>query len=143
MRCRRPVISMPLFKSRRPTRGFACSPSPRWRHLMGGLILQHNQQKTKIMKAITGTTAVASKTLHSKEMMLNLGLEEYLGRGFIAIFLPMALIFINHALVIFAAPVMMYLLITALSHFCILKHAWHSWVSGRPDSNKNNFWDKE
>ena len=86
---------------------------------------------------------MASKALHSKEMVLNLGLEECLGRGFIAIFLPMALIFINPALVIFAAPVMMYLLITALSHFCILKHAWHSWVSGRPDSNKNNFWDKE
>jgi hypothetical protein len=111
--------------------------------LIGGLILQHNQQKIKIMKAITGNTAVASKAMRSKEMVLNLGFEECLGRGLVAIFLPMVLILVNHDLVFFAAPVMSYLLITALTHFCILKHAWHSWVAGRPDSNSNYFWDKE
>jgi hypothetical protein len=95
------------------------------------------------MKPITGNTAVASKAPHSKEMALNLGLEECLGRGSIAIFLPMVLMLIDHHLLIFAAPVMMYLLISALSHFCILKYVWHAWVCGRPDSNTNYFWDKE
>jgi hypothetical protein len=95
------------------------------------------------MKATTGDAAVVTKAQNSKEMTLNLGLEECLLRGLIAVFLPMGLALVNHHLVFFAAPVMVYLLITALSHFCILKYAWHSWVSGRRDSNANYFWDKE
>jgi hypothetical protein len=95
------------------------------------------------MKAITENTVVAGKPLKSKEMVLNLGLAECLARGFIAILLPMGLTLINHHLVFFAVPVMIYLLITALSHFCILKYAWQPWISRRQDSNANYFWDKE
>jgi hypothetical protein len=46
--------------------------------LIGGLILQHNPKKIKIMKAITENTVAAGKPLNSKEMALNLGLADCL-----------------------------------------------------------------
>ena len=40
----------------------------------------------------------------------------------------MAMLAINHNLLFYAAPVMSYLLVTDLLHFCFIKYAWQHWV---------------
>ena len=40
----------------------------------------------------------------------------------------MAMLAINHNLLFYAAPVMSYLLVTALLHFCFIKYTWQHWV---------------
>ncbi len=62
------------------------------------------------------------------DIILNMGFRESLVRGAIILFLPWPLLAINHNLLLYAAPVMSYLLITALLHFCFIKFAWQHWV---------------
>lgn len=62
------------------------------------------------------------------DIILNMGFRESLVRGAIILFLPWPLLAINHNLLLYAAPVMSYLLITALLHFCFIKYAWQHWV---------------
>jgi hypothetical protein len=78
-----------------------------------------------------------------RELVLNLGLEECLVRGLTAILLPMILLLIDYRLLFFVGPFMVYCMITALIHYCPIKHAWHRWIQRRSDENMNHFWDRE
>lgn len=77
------------------------------------------------------------------EQVLNLSLRESLLRGLAAILLPMFLLLIDHHLVVYSLPVIIYLYITAIVHICPIKHAWHRWVRHTPDENDNGFWDQD
>ena len=72
--------------------------------------------------------AVLKKRWIDNDIVLNMGFRESLMRGAIVLFLPWILLAINHNLLLYAAPVMTYLLITALIHFCFIKWAWQHWV---------------
>ena len=71
---------------------------------------------------------VLKKRWIDNDIVLNMGFRESLVRGAIVLFLPWPLLAINHDLLFYAAPVMSYLLVTALLHFCFIKYAWQHWV---------------
>jgi len=76
------------------------------------------------------------------EQKLNLSLQESLIRGMTAILLPMLLLLFDHKLILYVAPVIAYLYITALTHICPVKHAWRR-ITKHPDANNNYFWDRD
>lgn len=76
---------------------------------------------------------VLKKRWIDNDIILNMGFRESLIRGGMVLFLPWPLMAINPTLLIYAAPVMSYLLITALLHFCFIKYAWQHWVKHIPD----------
>ena len=72
--------------------------------------------------------SVLKKRWIDNDIVLNMGFRESLVRGGIVLFLPWPLLAINPSMLVYAAPVMSYLLITALLHFCFVKYAWQHWV---------------
>lgn len=64
----------------------------------------------------------------NNDVILNMGFRESLVRGGIILFLPWPLLAINPVLLLYPAAVISYLLITALLHFCFIKHAGQHWV---------------
>lgn len=69
------------------------------------------------------------KTTHlpatpASDIHLNVSLGESIIRGLIAIFLPWPFVAINPRWIIAGAPVAAYFLITALTHFCIIRYLW-------------------
>lgn len=85
---------------------------------------------TSIKKA---PLTVLKKRWIDNDIILNMGFRESLLRGAIVLFLPWILLAINHNLLLYAAPLMVYLLVTALIHFCFIKYAWQHWVKHIPD----------
>lgn len=71
---------------------------------------------------------VLKKRWIDNDIILNMGLRESWIRGALVLFIPWPLLAINPTLLLYAAPVMSYLLITALLHFCFIKYAWQHWV---------------
>lgn len=67
---------------------------------------------------------VLKKRWIDNDIILNMGFRETLVRGGIVLFLLWPLLAINPTLLIYAAPVMSYLLITVLLHVCYFKYAW-------------------
>ena len=78
----------------------------------------------------------------SKELSLNLSLKESLLRGMTAILLPMALLLIDHRILLFISPLIVYLFITALTHICPIKSIWYRRVRKQSSPNANFFWDQ-
>ena len=74
------------------------------------------------------------------ELQLNLNLRECLIRGGIALVIPASMVLINPRLIFFAAPVIVYLYITAIIHYCPIKHWWRRYKH-EPDDNDNPTWD--
>jgi hypothetical protein len=76
------------------------------------------------------------------EMTLNLSLQECLIRGGFALAIPAAMVLINPHLIFFAVPVIVYLYITAIIHYCPVKHLWRRYKQ-TPDDNDNPTWDRD
>ncbi|HVU98478.1 MAG TPA: hypothetical protein VHE34_24810 [Puia sp.] len=76
------------------------------------------------------------------EQVLNLSLRESLLRGLAAILIPMLILLIDHRLIVYFLPVIVYLYITAMVHICPIKHTWRLKFLHIPDDNDNNFWDR-
>ncbi len=98
--------------------------------------MKANQKAVTPKKKITANTIVINKaplTVLKKrwidnDIILNMGFRESLIRGGIVLLLPWPIMAINPKLLIYAVPVMFYLFITALLHFCFIKYAWQHWV---------------
>ena len=73
------------------------------------------------------------------DIVLNVGFAESLKRGLISIMIPLPLLFINHVLLIYAAPVMFYLFVTALTHFCFFRYIWEHLIHHFPVPEKCDF----
>jgi hypothetical protein len=80
------------------------------------------------------------------ETKLNLSLGECLLRGLAAVLLPMAILLlvetVHHPYFFAAAPIAIYMYVTAIVHFCPVKHLWRR-LNHRPDDNDNAYWDEE
>ncbi len=76
------------------------------------------------------------------EQVLNLSLRESLLRGLAAVLLPMFLLLIDHHIIVYFLPVIVYLYVTAVVHICPIKHAWRRLIRQTPDENDNAFWDR-
>lgn len=68
------------------------------------------------------------KRWQDNDIILNMGFRESLIRGAIVLFLPWPLIAIDPNILLYAAPLMIYLFISSLVHFCIFKYAWQHFV---------------
>jgi hypothetical protein len=52
------------------------------------------------------------------------------------------MLLIDHRIIVYFLPVIVYLYVTAMIHICPLKHAWRRWILHTPDDNDNKFWDR-
>ena len=67
-----------------------------------------------------------------KDLVPNVNYKDALIRFGITILLPIVLLMIDKHLIIYAAPVMAYLFISAIAHFCIVKYVWHRYIKHEP-----------
>ncbi|ANI89282.1 hypothetical protein A9P82_08255 [Arachidicoccus ginsenosidimutans] len=72
------------------------------------------------------------KQLH-KDIKLNLGVKECIIRFVITLFVPWIPCLLDKRYIVYALPVMCYLLFTVLTHFCPIKYLWHHVVKHEPD----------
>lgn len=70
---------------------------------------------------------------------MNIGFRESLIRGAISIHIPVPLLFMNPYLMICAAPIMFYLMTSALTHFCTIKYIWQHWAKHQRTPELNCF----
>jgi hypothetical protein len=63
--------------------------------------------------------------MSGKDIRLNVSFKDAMIRFGITLVLPMIMLLIDKRLIIYTAPVMAYLFISGITHFCILKYAWH------------------
>ena len=71
---------------------------------------------------------IQSKQIESIDIELNLSFKAVLIRFGILFLLPILAMLIDESLVIYTVPICMYLLITALLQFCIIKYIWTRYV---------------
>jgi hypothetical protein len=76
------------------------------------------------------------------ELATNIDFQGSLVRALIGVLFPGILLLIDYHLMIYAAPVAMYLFITAMIHFDVIKWAWLRWKK-KPEPNMNMTWDEE
>lgn len=63
--------------------------------------------------------------IRGKEIALNVSFKNAMARFGITLVLPMIMLLIDARLMIYTAPVMAYLFITGITHFCPVKYLWH------------------
>ncbi len=73
------------------------------------------------------------KTWLEKDIILNVGFKESIVRCMVSIFLPWPFVMAGHALLLYVAPVMFYLFVSGLTHFCLIRYAWRHFVKHIPD----------
>jgi hypothetical protein len=76
------------------------------------------------------------------ELATNISLRGTLIRAIIGLLLPVFVLLIDHHLTIWVAPISMYLLICALTHFDVIKWIWLRWKK-KPEPNMNEIWDED
>ena len=62
--------------------------------------------------------------IRGKEITLNVGFKNAMARFGITLLLPMIMLLIDARLMIYTAPVMAYLFITGITHYCPVKYFW-------------------
>ena len=75
---------------------------------------------------------IKRKRIAGMDIVLNVGFEDALIRFGAMILLPVLLFFVDEHLIIYSAPVMAYLFISAITHFCIVKYAWRRYIKHKP-----------
>ena len=63
-----------------------------------------------------------------KDIVLNVSSKDALIRFGVVILLPIIVLLINVHMVIYTAPVIAYLFITAIVRFCLIKYCWHHYL---------------
>ena len=88
----------------------------------------------KIPLHIEATPAIVAKQENKriKDLVPNVNFKDALIRFGLTILMPIVLLLINKHFIIYAAPVMAYLFISALAHFCIVKYVWHRYIKHEP-----------
>jgi hypothetical protein len=63
-----------------------------------------------------------------KDITLNISLRDLLIRFGLTIFIPIIALLIDAHLVIYTTPIIVYLFITMLTRFCLVKYLWQHYV---------------
>jgi hypothetical protein len=76
-------------------------------------------------------------TTHQKKMwehdlVQNIRFPEAIVRFGFTILIPMLMLGIDKHLIIYTAPLIAYLFITALARFCVVKYVWHRYIKHEP-----------
>jgi hypothetical protein len=67
-----------------------------------------------------------------KDIRLNVSFKEALIRFGITLILPIIILLINARLMIYTAPVMAYLFLSGITHFCVIKYFWRRFIKHEP-----------
>jgi hypothetical protein len=67
-----------------------------------------------------------------KDIRLNVSFKDAMIRFGITLVLPMIMLLIDKRLIIYTAPVMAYLFISGITHFCVIKYVWHRFIKHEP-----------
>jgi hypothetical protein len=67
-----------------------------------------------------------------KDIRLNVTFKDAMFRFGITLALPVIMLLIDPHLIIYTAPVMAYLFISVITHFCVIKYAWHRFIKHDP-----------
>jgi len=78
----------------------------------------------------------------STDLATNVTTMGILKRAVFGLLLPIFILLIDPRLMIWVAPVSMYVLVVALTHFDFIKWAWLR-LKKKPEPNLNEFWDEE
>ncbi len=77
-------------------------------------------------------THIRRRRIAGRDIILNVSFQDSMIRSGILLLLPMLVLFIDKQLVIYTAPILGYLLMTALVQFCPLKYVWHRYIKHDP-----------
>ena len=66
------------------------------------------------------------------DIPLNVTLKEAMVRFGFVLLLPIAVLFIDKHLIIYTVPVVIYLFITGITRYCIIKHVWRQVINHEP-----------
>lgn len=66
------------------------------------------------------------------DIILNVSFQESMIRFGVLLFLPLLILLIDRHLVIYTAPVIGYLFITAIIQFCVIKYIWQRYIKHDP-----------
>lgn len=75
---------------------------------------------------------IKRRRIAGHDIILNVSFQESMIRFIIVIFLPIIVLFISKDLVIYTAPVMGYLFLSALVQFCVIKYIWQRNIKHQP-----------
>jgi|HubBroStandDraft_1064217.scaffolds.fasta_scaffold1114979_1 hypothetical protein len=67
-----------------------------------------------------------------KDIRLNVSFKDAMIRFGITLFLPMIMLLLDWHLIIYTAPLMAYLFVSGITHFCIIKYVWHRYIRHEP-----------
>ena len=75
---------------------------------------------------------VRRRTIGKYDIILNVSFQESMIRSGVLLLLPLVVLLIDKHLVIYTAPVIGYLFITAIIQFCVFKYIWHRYIKHDP-----------
>ena len=86
------------------------------------------------MKIITEpiSSPVRRRRIAGRDIILNVSFQDSMIRFGLLLLLPMLVLLIDKHLVIYTAPVIGYLFITAIIQFCVIKYVWHRYIKHDP-----------
>jgi hypothetical protein len=70
--------------------------------------------------------------IEGRDIRLNVSFMEAIIRFGVLLLLPIVMLLVNAHLIIYTAPVMAYLFVSGLTHFCIIKYAWRRYIMHQP-----------
>jgi hypothetical protein len=88
-----------------------------------------------IMSAIKKTISpfIKKRKVAGRDIILNVSFQDSMIRFGAMVLLPIVVLMIDKNLVIYTAPILAYLFITALTQFCIIKYIWHRYIKHEPE----------
>ena len=72
------------------------------------------------------------RKIAGKDIVLNVGFKEAMIRFGLTLLIPMLVLAIDKHLVIYTTPVVIYLFVSAITHFCVIKLMWRRYVKHDP-----------
>jgi hypothetical protein len=83
-----------------------------------------------IQTALAGqeTIPAPSKKHAFPDLVPNVNFQDAMIRFGFTLVIPMVMLGIDKYLIIYTAPIMAYLFVTAIAHFCVIKYVWHRYI---------------
>src|SRR5450432_3287261 len=96
-------------------------------------IIKHEMEAKPVYPGLIKSNSIhLKKGIVTNDLVSNVNFKEALVRFGFTLLLPMLMLAIDKHLIIYTAPLIAYLFITALARFCIVKYAWHRYVKHEP-----------
>ena len=89
-------------------------------------------QITGDAKHAAADSTILQKKIGKHDLVQNIHFTEAMVRFAFTVFIPMVILGIDKYLIIYTAPLISYLFITALARFCIVKYVWHRYLKHEP-----------